>query len=286
MTTRFRAYQLGNEGSSYSYFDGKKFTLFEARLTDDNRRSIWHEISRCEKEGIDVLHITSWDFDHCKPAELSEIIETMKPSRIEVPGYSVDQQNSTAARDSWEILMAWYYKHYSMTHFSPDFIDGLDGAEAGTNHDVVFWPKEIDPKSTNNNSTVVLFRGGHFNVFSPGDVESEKAAQAFMSSYIIKETDVLILPHHGSEHGIITTELLKHISPKVAVCTANYKNQFKHPRDSVRKMLRDLGITLCTTKMGDVLIECADGFLASVHDYRWSAAEDKYIPQKTEFFYV
>ena len=68
--TRFRAYQLGNKGSSYSYFDGRRFTLVEGRLTDLSRTRLAAELKVCGKTSIDTLHITSWDQDHCTPSEL------------------------------------------------------------------------------------------------------------------------------------------------------------------------------------------------------------------------
>lgn len=285
MTTRFRAYQLANAGSSYSYFDGKTFTLFEARLTDDNRNSIWHEIKRCGQTKIDVLHITSWDFDHCKPSELTEILTKMRPSRVEFPGYSVFQQGSAAAIESWGIIQRWVAAQALVTRqYTTSYVNNLPPGQSYRKNNIVFWPKELDPDSNNNNSTVMLFRGGHFNVLSPGDIESEDAALALMDG-LAAETDVLILPHHGSEHGIISKALLEHLSPKVAVCTANYKNHFKHPRDSVRKLLSSLSIPLCTTKMGDVIIECTDGTTATVSDYK-SDGSGGYTPHKNMSFRV
>ena len=56
--TRFHAYQLGSAGSSFSYFNGKKFTLIEARLTDLNRVTLKDELNICGVKGVDTLHIT------------------------------------------------------------------------------------------------------------------------------------------------------------------------------------------------------------------------------------
>ena len=87
-TTRFRAYQLGNAGSSFSYFSENKFTLIEARYNEFNAQSIKSEMKVCGVTEISTLHITSWDQDHCVPSQLEEIIEQLRPSRIEYPGYS------------------------------------------------------------------------------------------------------------------------------------------------------------------------------------------------------
>ena len=62
--TRFRAYQLGSAGSSFSYFDGSHFTLIEARITDQSRPCLEAELNACGVRTINCLHITSWDTDH------------------------------------------------------------------------------------------------------------------------------------------------------------------------------------------------------------------------------
>ena len=44
--------------------------------------------------------------------------------------------------------------------------------------------------------------------------------------------------------------------PKIAICSSNYDNQFEHPKQSIRDMLYQEGVTLYTTKTGDVVIIC------------------------------
>ena len=74
MRTRFRAYQLGSPGSSFSYFVGGHFTLIEARLTDVNKVRVIQEMAECDVDAADVLHITSWDSDHCCASELTDVL--------------------------------------------------------------------------------------------------------------------------------------------------------------------------------------------------------------------
>ena len=68
--TRFRAYQLGNHGSSFSYYDGSRFTLIEGRLTELSKPRVLKEMEICQVNQLDCLHITSWDTDHCEHNEL------------------------------------------------------------------------------------------------------------------------------------------------------------------------------------------------------------------------
>lgn len=73
--TSFRGYQLGSKGSSFSYCNGKIFTLIEARLTEQQEKSIREELRYFNKKNIDTLHITSWDQDHCNFEELKSILK-------------------------------------------------------------------------------------------------------------------------------------------------------------------------------------------------------------------
>ena len=50
--TRFRAYQLGTSGSSFSYFADGHFTLLEGRLTNRSRPSLIAELAMCNVMSI------------------------------------------------------------------------------------------------------------------------------------------------------------------------------------------------------------------------------------------
>lgn len=59
--TRFRAYQLGDKGSSFSYIVDDNFTLIEVRFNATNAPSICHEMKITGVSNLANLHITSWD---------------------------------------------------------------------------------------------------------------------------------------------------------------------------------------------------------------------------------
>ena len=86
--TRFRAYQLGEKGASFSLSVNQYFVLVEARYNEVNKQHIKYEMRLSGVDHINVLHITSWDEDHCKSTELEDIIQDLNPSVIECPGYS------------------------------------------------------------------------------------------------------------------------------------------------------------------------------------------------------
>lgn len=253
--TRFRAYQLGNAGSSFSYFNGSKFTLLEARYNEVNEPSIKQELELCQAEGIHTLHITSWDQDHCSPSQLDKILSEFGPKKIEYPGYA---PHTDSGKDSLKLISAYNSKgkgSKTVVSVTPEYISSLDKAENYGYRDTLHHPKYLDDESSNNNSTVKHFRSGSFNVLSLGDVECNNIASGIRRQRTInQETDVLILAHHGADNGFTTSSFIKTVKPTVAIASADYANQFKHPKQEIRDLLHKHDVKLFTTKYGDVVI--------------------------------
>lgn len=59
-------------------------------------------------KSISLLHITSWDVDHCNPNELCDILCYLKPQRIQYPGY---QPDSDGGRDSLKMINDYLYQN-------------------------------------------------------------------------------------------------------------------------------------------------------------------------------
>lgn len=251
--TRFRAYQLGSEGSSFSYFDGNYFTLIEARLTDVNRPSIENELEACRVRKPNCLHITSWDVDHCGKNDLEEILEDFSPSKVEYPGY---EPHTDTAKECLKIIKGYKRKNSSVKvqPVDPPYIKSLDPSKSWGYKSVIYHPKHISEES-NNNSTVKVFRTGCFNVASLGDVESPWISAYLKNCPVFSnEIDILILAHHGADNGFTTKAFLRKVRPTIAVCSSNYDNQHEHPKQNIRDMLYDFGIPLYTTKTGDIIV--------------------------------
>ena len=256
--TRFRAYQLGTAGASFSLFADSTFTLIEARLTDLSRPNLDHEMTQCGKTSIDVLHITGWDQDHCATADLEEVLSRYKPAKIEYPGYS---PHSDTAKECLRII-----QNYRATNskkgrsvkciaVDPDYIKGLGTAEDLAYRDVLYHPRTLFDGESNNNSTIKLFRQGCFNVASLGDVEDANIGAYLRRCKIFKrEVDVLLLAHHGAECPTNSKTFFEAVQPRIAICASQFDNQFEHPKPEVRQRLFDLDIPIMTTKTGDVII--------------------------------
>jgi competence protein ComEC len=257
--TRFRAYQLGYAGSSFSYFADGHFTVLEGRLTELSRPHLIREMANCGVETADTLHISSWDSDHCSASELAELLMLTRPAKIEYPGYEPHS-------DSGETCLAIIKAHterqsrsnrrIQLQAITPEYISSLSLSEALAFRDVLYHPRWIDEGCLNNNSTVKFFRRGSFNLLSLGDVESaDISARLRRDRYLSRETDVMILAHHGADNGFTNKSFLERIEPSLAICSSDFDNQHDHPRDEIRELLHEQGIRLMTTKTGDIIVK-------------------------------
>lgn len=255
--TRFRAYQLDQAGSSFSYFDGNHFTLIEGMATDLSRSMVLAEMQLCGKASIDTLHITSWDADHCSRQGLQWVLETLRPTTIEYPGY---EPHSDCARWCLEQIRTYQRRaqrsglQVKSVRVDPPYIASLGVAQGLGYRNIYYHPRSLFAAS-NDNSSIKFFRTGMFNVLSLGDVEHANIGSMLRRCKILcRETDVVILAHHGADSGITTKKFLECLQPKVAVCSSNYDNQYSHPPQSIRDLLYEQGVQLVTTKTGDVVV--------------------------------
>lgn len=258
VVTRFRAYQLGQAGSSFSYFAGGHFTLIEGVITDTNCPRLQDELAICAMSKIDTLHITSWDQDHCSESGLNWILTNLEPSKIECPGYAPHTDSGKVCLSA----IRGYVKQrlakgctVKLQHIDPPYIASLKTAAEFGYKDIFYHPRKLQ-ETSNNNSTIKIFRRGAFNVLSLGDVEDHNiAAMLRRCKTLCRETDVMILAHHGADNGFTTKKFLETVNPAIAICSSNYDNQFDHPREEIRSILFEQNIPLFTTKTGDVIVE-------------------------------
>ena len=256
--TRFRGYQLGEAGSSFSYFADRHFTLLEAMVTDLSLPQLHLELAACDKQAVDTLHITSWDVDHCKPSSLEWILAHLRPSKIEYPGY---EPHTDSGRECLRMIKAYHRSRAArgesivVQAIDPPYITGLETAQSLGYRDIFYHPRQLR-EDANDNSSIKFFRRGSFNVLSLGDVMApEISAMLRRCKTLCREVDVMILAHHGADNGFTTNRLLDALKPRVAICSSDYDNRFEHPRQEVRDLLHEQNIRLFTTKTGDVIIE-------------------------------
>lgn len=260
--TRFRAYQLGEKGASFSISVDQYFVLIEARYNSVNKHHILYEMRLSGVAHINVLHITSWDEDHCKPKELEDIIRELKPSVIECPSYT---PHTYVGLRSLSIIEKSSCKVISVT---PSIVQNQNFTRL-FGRDLFLGPNSISNGiSSNNMSVIKLFRIGSFQVLSLGDCEDSDIAERLVKNEIVtNEVDILILAHHGADNGFTTTDFLRSVNPKVAICACDWDNMYTHPSDRVRSMLSNQGIKYYSTKAGDIIAQSVDKYEFKVSNY-------------------
>lgn len=260
--TRFRAYQLGECGASFSFSVNEHFTLIEARYNDSNKPHIWVEMRQRGISRIDVLHITSWDDDHCRATELKNLLEELSPRLIEYPAYEHDTEN---AKESLRLIKG--YKRGQQYCITPEVVKGCPKNRL-VGQDVFYNSFYQYIGTSNDKSIVKFFRMGSFTVLSLGDCESPDIRDRLIKDEILQsEVDVLILAHHGADNGFTTSDFLRAINPRVAICASDYGNKYGHPDPEILNRLRSCGISYFSTKTGDVVVQYVDKYNFKVSNY-------------------
>lgn len=94
----------------------------------------------------------------------------------------------------------------------------------------VLWPppgRRTPDDDVNNGSTVLLLEWSDgFRVVLPGDIEPE-SQRRLMAAWQLPPLDVLVIPHHGSDHQ--DPRFASWTRPAVAVASAGAGNSYGHP---------------------------------------------------------
>ena len=267
--TRFRAYQLGTCGASFSMSVDNHFTLIEARYNDTNMPHIQWEMDKLDIKRIDVLHITSWDDDHCQAEELRRILVELQPQRIEYPAYSPHTENG---KKSLGWIKAYHLSclrknlRCDSIPITPNVVDNQIMTRL-RGEDVFYNPIQLVVKP-NDNSVAKFFRTGSFQILSLGDCEDGGIRDRLMKDDILQnEVDILILAHHGADNGFTTQQFLQTLSPKVAICASDYGNQYGHPAPAIVSRLSNAHIDYYSTKTGDIIAQSVDKYSFKVSNY-------------------
>jgi competence protein ComEC len=92
-------------------------------------------------------------------------------------------------------------------------------------------PMPDNRKSDNNDSCVLKVESGFGSALLTGDIEHESEQNMLQNAYNkIKDTDVLLMPHHGSKTSS-TTAFIDAVKPQLAIVSAGFLNRFKHPHE-------------------------------------------------------
>ena len=99
--------------------------------------------------------------------------------------------------------------------------------------------------SDNNRSCVLRVFNRHHSLLLTGDIE-KRVEQQLVSHYPTLQTDVIIIPHHGSRTSS-SESFLGATHAKLALLPVGYRNRFGHPKADVIERYKAMGIDVLDT---------------------------------------
>lgn len=116
----------------------------------------------------------------------------------------------------------------------------------------------------NDTSLTGIFTTGNFDILLTGDISPDTIAQMLRSMSrndisMIRNIEVLKVPHHGSANGL-TPELLDKVNPFLSVATVGQKNKFNHPSQDIVELFKKTNRTFFTTaEQGAIVLKIYHG---------------------------
>ena len=172
-----------------------------------------------------------------------------------------------------------------LTHIHADHVGGLAGAQknrkigttwfgniyAGAhakiqdiNLDVV-WPDSGTDYTPNNSSIAVIIRSPDFTLFASGDIEPPVQAQLVSR---VGHVDIYKVAHHGSRYQDL--DLMRELSPALAVISVGAGNSYGHPAPSTISALTHLDAKVLRTDIDGAIAIRAEHHRFSVQrSKRW-----------------
>lgn len=129
----------------------------------------------------------------------------------------------------------------------------------------VLWPPNYSDKDINdlsydevNDSSLILkITLGKISFLIPGDI-STNVEKRLIDSKTDLRSDVLIIPHHGSNHSS-SIEFIKAVACRYAIVSAGKANVFHHPHPSTLQRYKDAGVNILRTDRDGAITLTTDG---------------------------
>jgi competence protein ComEC len=119
-------------------------------------------------------------------------------------------------------------------------------------------------KKDNNNSCVLKISSSKYSILITSDIEKE-IEKKLIKDNIDLQTDILLVPHHGSKTSS-TVEFLQKTKPRYAIVSAGYKNKFHHPSIKILKRYQDFNIPILNTAyQGAIMASIKDEIKITTH---------------------
>jgi competence protein ComEC len=108
----------------------------------------------------------------------------------------------------------------------------------------VLHPSAALPYLGNDSSCVLSVERGGRRILLSGDISTAVEARLLRAG--LPQSDVLLVPHHGSLSSS-STAFIEQVRPRIAVATAGLGNRFGFPRPQVRQRYERAGVPFWAT---------------------------------------
>ena len=201
---------------------------------------------------IDRLIISHGDTDHIGGARA--ILQVFPDALL--TGQGIDSIQ-TAHKQLCSAGMSWRWDGVDFIFLSPALSD----------------VKVNEGDKRNDHSCVLRVSAKSGSVLFTGDIE-KGTERKLLESYGDKlASDILIVPHHGSNTSS-STAFLSAVSPEVSIISVGYRNRYRLPNSRVTERYRSMDMRfLQTDKTGAITINLRQGARLSIEKYRVKAAK-------------
>lgn len=124
-------------------------------------------------------------------------------------------------------------------------------------------------RTRNNNSLVLKVSFRNVSFLLPGDIEAEAEQELTSWACNSLNSDVLLVPHHGSKSSS-THKFLKCVSPDIAVISSGWRNRFGFPHKRTVKRYQAQGCEIFRTDRHGAVTITTDGTHVTVKPFPYS----------------
>ncbi|GAB5449949.1 MAG: hypothetical protein Hals2KO_02770 [Halioglobus sp.] len=238
------------QGTAVLIQAGRRALLYDTGPGDPGGRNVGEDLllpalSAAGIRRLDTLVVSHGDLDHSAGAQtlLSQI--PVRRLRRGADGFELPGSSACEAGESWRWPGGQRFRFLS---------PGLNGSTS--------------PAARNNASCVLQVDIDGYRLLLAGDVERPGELQAVVYWRDALRSQWLLVAHHGSATSSSYSKL-KHMQPTVAVVSAGYRNNFRHPHPSVVARLDTFGAQILNTaREGALEFTIRDGQLQETRGYR------------------
>lgn len=230
---------------------GDKFALVDAGEKDDGEELVAY----CKQTGITRFEfVIATHFDHDHIGGMTDVIENMEIGTFYL---RFMPEKYTPTTKTYEKMLTALVDH-NVSVVEPEFGETVNLGDTR----IAFLSGHTDYKDTNDQSIVCKATFGNTAFLLTGDA-GKATENDLVDEQIDLHADVLKVGHHGSDTSS-TEAFLQAVSPKYAVISCGFLNQYGHPDIEVLNRLSKQNVQVFRTDINGAVVLLSDGNTVTV----------------------